>query len=184
VERVQISVEQITELVSDLLDLGRIEAGLDVAKEMTPIGVLARYAVEGMRAYADSRGILLEVDIPEETPLVLGAPIRLRQMVGNLLDNALKYTPKGGKVRIEAEAEGEQVILRVRDNGLGIPPADQPYLFDKFFRASNVPQDSTGTGLGLSIVKSIVDNHNGRIWVDSTLGQGSIFTLVLPTAYD
>jgi signal transduction histidine kinase len=70
----------------------------------------------------------------------------------------------------------------VSDNGPGIPPADQPYLFDKFFRASNTPEEVTGTGLGLSIVKSIVDNHHGRIWVDSKVGEGSTFTVVLPRA--
>lgn len=182
VRRVQLSVGQITDLVSNLLDLGRIEAGLDEAKENTPIVVLARYALESMRSTAESKGLVLESYLPEELPMVLGAPIRLRQMIGNLLDNAVKYTPPDGYVHIEAEAEGDQVILRVRDSGPGIPTADQPYLFDKFFRASNVPEDLPGTGLGLSIVKSIVDNHNGRIWVESNLGEGSTFTVVLPTA--
>jgi two-component system NtrC family sensor kinase len=182
IRRVQLSVGQITDLVSNLLDLGRIEAGLDEAKENTPIAVLARYALESMRSTAESKGLVLESYLPEELPMVLGAPIRLRQMIGNLLDNAVKYTPPDGYVHIEAEAEGDQVILRVRDSGPGIPTADQPYLFDKFFRASNVPEDLPGTGLGLSIVKSIVDNHNGRIWVESNLGEGTTFTVVLPTA--
>ncbi len=182
IRRVQLSVDQITDLVSNLLDLGRIEAGLDEAKENTPIAVLARYALESMRSTAESKGLTLESDIPEELPMVLGAPIRLRQMIGNLLDNAVKYTPPEGVIHIEGEGEGNQVILRIRDSGPGIPAADQPYLFDKFFRASNVPEDLPGTGLGLSIVKSIVDNHNGRIWVESELGQGTTFTVVLPTA--
>ncbi len=182
IRRVQLSVGQITDLVSNLLDLGRIEAGLDEAKENTPIAVLARYALESMRSTAEGKGLTLESDIPEELPMVLGAPIRLRQMIGNLLDNAVKYTPPEGVIHIEGEGEGNQVILRVRDSGPGIPAADQPYLFDKFFRASNVPEDLPGTGLGLSIVKSIVDNHDGRIWVESELGQGTTFTVVLPTA--
>jgi signal transduction histidine kinase len=101
-------------------------------------------------------------------------------LVANLLENAIRYTPKGGKVSVRAQAEEGQVIVQVSDNGPGIPPADQPYLFDKFFRASNVPGGVPGTGLGLSIVKSIVDSHNGRIWVDSRLGEGSTFTVVLP----
>ena len=182
IRRVQLSVGQITDLVSNLLDLGRIEAGLDEAKENTPIAVLARYALESMRSTAESKGLTLESDIPEELPMVLGAPIRLRQMIGNLLDNAVKYMPPEGVIHIEGEGEGNQVILRIRDSGPGIPAADQPYLFDKFFRASNVPEDLPGTGLGLSIVKSIVDNHDGRIWVESELGQGTTFTVVLPTA--
>lgn len=182
IRRVQLSVGQITDLVSNLLDLGRIEAGLDEAKENTPIAVLARYALESMRSSAESKDLILESNIPEALPMVLGAPIRLRQMIGNLLDNAIKYTPAGGFVQIEGEGESDQVILRVSDSGPGIPTADQPYLFDKFFRASNAPEDLPGTGLGLSIVKSIVDNHNGRIWVESTLGEGTTFTVVLPTA--
>ena len=182
IRRVQLSVSQITDLVNNLLDLGRIEAGLDEAKENTPIAVLARYALESMRSTAESKGLNLESDLPEELPMVLGAPIRLRQMIGNLLDNAIKYTPSGGLVKIDGEGETDQVILRVSDSGPGIPKADQPYLFDKFFRASNAPEDLPGTGLGLSIVKSIVDNHDGRIWVESALGGGTTFTVVLPAA--
>ena len=180
IRRVRSSVEHITALISDLLDLGRIEAGLDSARENTPLAVLARYAVETLRSVAESRRLALEAELPEDLPLINGDPIRLRQMIGNLLENALKYTPSGGRVRIEALSEADQVILRVTDTGPGIPPAEQPYLFDKFFRASNVPDDVSGTGLGLSIVKSIVDSHHGRIWVDSALGKGSRFTVVLP----
>jgi signal transduction histidine kinase len=155
---------------------------LDTAKETTPITVLAKYAVEGLRATADNAGVGLVTSLPDELPMVTGDPIRLRQMIGNLIENAIKYTPQGGTVTIDAGCEGDQVILRVHDTGLGIPPADQPYLFDKFFRASNIPDDTPGTGLGLSIVKSIVDSHNGRIWVNSRQGEGTTFTIVLPTA--
>jgi two-component system NtrC family sensor kinase len=180
IQRVRTSVEHITALISDLLDLGRIEAGLDSARETTPLTVLARYAVETLRGTAEHRRLTLETDLPEALPMVTGDPIRLRQMIANLLENAIKYTPPGGRVRIEALAEADQVILRIIDSGPGIPPAEQPYLFDKFFRASNVPEEAAGTGLGLSIVKSIVDSHDGRIWVESALGKGSRFTVVLP----
>jgi signal transduction histidine kinase len=180
IRRVQISVQHITDLVSDLLDLGRIESGVDTTQESTPISVLARYAVEGLRTSAETKDVELEARLPDGLPLVSGDPIRLRQMIGNLLENAIKYTPAGGRVEIEAESEDHQVILRVTDSGPGIPPADQPYLFDKFYRGSNVAKDSPGTGLGLSIVKSIVDHHDGRIWVESKLGEGTTFTVVLP----
>jgi two-component system NtrC family sensor kinase len=178
-ERAHSSIRQVTDLVNDLLELGQLEAGLDIAKENTPLTLLARYVVENLRGAAENKGVSLEIDLPEELPLVNGDPVRLRLMIGNLLDNAIKYTPEGGVVKIEAEAEDGQVILRVKDNGPGIPLADQPYLYDKFFRASNAPKDISGTGLGLSIVKSIVDNHGGRIWVDSKLGDGATFTVVL-----
>jgi signal transduction histidine kinase/DNA-binding response OmpR family regulator len=179
IHRAQMSVTQITDLVNDLLELGRVEAGLDIAKEDTPLTVLARYAIEGLRGSAEAKEITLEVNLQEFAPLVNGDPVRLRQMIGNLLDNAIKYTPENGVVRLAVEAEGDQVILRISDTGMGIPQADQPYLFDKFFRASNIPEDLPGTGLGLSIVKSIVDNHGGRIWVDSKSGEGATFTVVL-----
>lgn len=182
IRRIQLSVQQITTLVTDLLDLGRIESGVDTTLENTPISVLARYAVEGLRATADAKDVTIAVGFPDDLPLVMGDPIRLRQMVGNLLENAIKYSPPGAEVRIRAHWEDEQVILRVSDQGPGIPAADQPYLFDKFFRGSNIEEDVPGTGLGLSIVKSIVDHHDGRIWVDSKLGQGTTFTVVLPAA--
>jgi len=180
IRRVRVSVEQITRLVTDLLDLGRIEAGLDTTKEPTPLGLMARYALESLRGMAEEKDLVMDLHIPEHLPQVYGDPIRLRQMIGNLLSNAIKYTPVGGTVRLGVQSENDQIILRVQDTGAGIPPADQPYLFDKFFRASNIPQDVPGTGLGLSIVKSIVDNHEGRIWVDSHLGEGTLFTVVLP----
>ena len=180
IERVKLSVMQITNLVTDLLDLGRIEAGLDTTYEKTPIAVLARYAVESIRTPAEAKGLVVGMDLEDDLPMVNGDPIRLRQMIGNLLDNAVKYTPAGGKINVEANSEDSQVILRVLDNGPGIPSSDQPYLFDKFYRASNIPADVPGTGLGLSIVKSIVDNHNGRIWVDSQVDEGTVFTVVLP----
>jgi two-component system NtrC family sensor kinase len=182
IRRVQASVQQITRLVTDLLDLGRIEAGLDSAMEKTPLHVLARYALETLRPAAETKGVTLEADVSDDLPMVIGDPIRLRQMIGNLIENAIKYTPPQGKVTVRMAPEGEQLILQVPDTGPGIPPADQPYLFDKFFRASNVPDDLPGTGLGLSIVKSIVDRHRGRIWVESETSRGTTFIVVLPTA--
>jgi signal transduction histidine kinase len=101
-------------------------------------------------------------------------------MVSNLIDNAIKYTPEAGKVTVAARAENDLVLITVNDTGIGIPPADQPYIFDKFYRASNSRQDYAGTGLGLSIVKSIVENHDGRIWLDSRPETGTTFTIVLP----
>jgi two-component system NtrC family sensor kinase len=180
IRRVQISVHNITALINDLLDLGRIEAGFDIRKEIVPISAIISYAVDGLRGRATDKNMEVNLALPESLPQVLGNPVRLRQMLSNLIANAIKYTPSGGKVTISAHSEDGQIILQVSDNGPGIPPNDQAYIFDKFYRASNVPIDSPGTGLGLAIVKSIVENHLGRIWVDSTLGQGTTFTVVLP----
>jgi signal transduction histidine kinase len=131
-----------------------------------------------MRAIEKEQALVLQAD--ESLPPTIGNPVRLRQMLSNLINNAIKYTPTRGKIQVLGHAEGGQIIIQVSDNGPGIPPSDQPYIFDKFYRGSNIDGDVTGTGLGLAIVKSIVENHEGRIWVDSTLGEGSTFTVVLP----
>jgi two-component system phosphate regulon sensor histidine kinase PhoR len=181
IRRVQISVQNITALINDLLDLGRIEAGFDVRKEVVPLAAIISYAVDSLRGRATEKSQQLTVEVAEDLPQVLGNPVRLRQMLNNLLTNAIKYTPPSGQLTVSARAEGGQIILQVTDNGPGIPPADQPYIFDKFYRASNTPLDTPGTGLGLAIVKSIAENHLGRVWVESALGQGTTFTIVLPT---
>jgi PAS domain S-box-containing protein len=180
IRRVQFSVNNITALINDLLDLGRIEAGFDARKEIVPLGAIINYAIEGLHSRLTEKEQKLMTEIPDKLPTVLGNPVRLRQLMGNLIGNAIKYTPAHGNIIVRGHAEEGQIIIQVTDNGPGIPPTDQPYIFDKFYRASNVPMDTPGTGLGLAIVKSIVDNHLGRIWVDSIVGQGSTFTVVLP----
>ncbi len=180
VKRVQVSVQSITSLVNDLLELGRIEAGLDTQRELVPLEGIIRYTLENASGQIVEKRLDVAMDLPENVPPLRGNPIRLRQLLDNLVGNAIKYTPEGGKVRIEVEQQNEQVILRVEDSGPGIPPADQPHIFEKFYRASNVPKGVGGSGLGLAIVKSIVDNHRGRIWVESVVGQGTTFTVVLP----
>ena len=184
IRRVQFSVQSITALITDLLDLGRIDAGFDSQKEPTQLALVVRYAVDGLKQQAEAKRQALRVDVDENLPMVFGNPPRLRQMLTNLLDNAIKYTPEGGGIGVEARAENGLVILTVSDGGIGVPAADQPYIFDKFYRATNSRQDYAGTGLGLSIAKSIVDNHDGRIWLDSRPGMGSTFTVVLPQYVD
>jgi two-component system phosphate regulon sensor histidine kinase PhoR len=180
IARVHASVQSITSLVNDLLELGRIEAGYDSHKEIVPLEGVLRYALETLNLQISEKKLNLHLELPTDVLLMQGNPIRLRQMLDNLIGNAIKYTPEDGNINIEAEVKGEQVILRISDTGPGIPPADQPHIFEKFYRASNVPKGVGGSGLGLAIVKSIVDNHQGRIWVESMVGQGTTFTLVLP----
>lgn len=182
VEQVRTSVQAMTALLTELLDLGRIEAGLETHKEVLHLSGLANRVVEERLPLARSRHQILHVRVSPNLPLVLVNPARLRQMLANLLDNALKYTPERGQVSLDVYAEGEFVVLAVTDSGIGIPPADQPFVFDKFFRASNTRGQYPGTGLGLSIVKSIVDQHGGRIWVDAHPGHGTTFTVMLPVA--
>ncbi len=181
IHRVQSSVQNITSLVDDLLNLGRIEAGFDTRKENVAFDQIIRYAVDNFRKRVADRGQNLVLDIPPIPSPVFANPIQMRQLVENLLDNAIKFTPAGGLITIRAGVAQNQVVVQFMDTGVGIPAGDLPYIFDKFYRSSSsgyVP----GTGLGLSIVRSIVENHNGRIWVDSTIGIGSTFTVVLPLA--
>jgi two-component system NtrC family sensor kinase len=183
IRRAQFSVKNITSLIDDLLDLGRIEAGYDTQKEVVPIPVILEYPLVGLRSRMAAKEQQLIVDLPGDLPPILGNIARLHQMISNLIDNSIKYTQEKGQITIRARTEGDQIILQVSDNGPGIPPADQPFIFDKFFRGSNINYDGIpGTGLGLAIVRSIVENHQGRIWAESALGKGSTFTIVLPAA--
>ena len=180
VDRVRSSVENITALINDLLDLGRIEAGFDTEKEVVSIAEVVRYAVEGIKPQAEAKQQELVLRMGKNIPLVLGNIVRLRQMLDNIIGNAVKYTGEGGRIEVTVENRNNQVVIRVSDNGPGIPPSEQPYIFNKFFRASNVASEKPGTGLGLAIVKSIVEAHHGRVWVESEVGKGTTFTVVLP----
>jgi two-component system, OmpR family, phosphate regulon sensor histidine kinase PhoR len=180
VRRVQASVKDVTFLVNELLDLGRVEAGFDTRMESVQITEILRYTLENLASQAADKSISLTNQVDEALPPVLGNPIRLRQLVDNLLTNAVKYTPDGGSVVARLRSEGDQVVFSVNDTGLGIPLADQPHIFERYYRASNAPRGSQGSGLGLAIVKSIVDNHQGRIWVESAPEKGTTFYVVLP----
>jgi two-component system NtrC family sensor kinase len=180
IRRVEVNVHNITFLINDLLDLGRIEAGFDVRKEITSLAALVELTVDGLRGRFSEREQQVILDFPLALPPVLGNPIQLRQMVANLVGNAVKYTPAGGKIVVGLRAEEQQLIFQVQDDGPGIPGPDQPYIFDKFYRGSNIPGEIPGTGLGLAIVKSIVDSHQGRVWVESSPERGTTFTVVLP----
>jgi two-component system NtrC family sensor kinase len=182
IRRVHFNVNSITALINDLLDLGRIEAGLDARKELVPIPAIIRYAIDGLQELVQEKAQVLEIDLAEELPPVRGNPVHLRQVVGNLIGNAVKYTGHGGMIHIHAREEDGLIMLQVKDTGPGIPPSEQPYVFDKFYRGRAVPPDTPGTGLGLAIVKSVVENHQGRVWVESQVGSGSTFTVVLPVA--
>jgi len=114
-------------------------------------------------------------------PELLIDPLKISQVLGNLLDNALKYTPKGARIVVTADLQGAEVEVCVRDNGPGIPAEDLPHLFARFYRVDKGrSREKGGTGLGLSIVKHIVQLHGGRAWVESTLGQGTAFHFSLP----
>ncbi|HMM28819.1 MAG TPA: ATP-binding protein [Aggregatilineaceae bacterium] len=178
--RIVNSVQSITTLINDLLELGKIEAGFDQDRELAALGPIIESAVSERQHEWEAKQQALGVALAGDLPPVLGHPLRLRQLVSNLLENAIKYTPNGGQVSLSLESNGDFLVLRVSDSGIGIPQQDQPYIFDKFYRTEQAIDEYKGTGLGLSIVKSIVEQHQGRIWVDSEVGKGSTFTVMLP----
>jgi signal transduction histidine kinase/CheY-like chemotaxis protein len=181
IERIIGGVTRITELIDDLLDIGRIESGVDWVMAPCSMVSLAKEVVADLQGAAAAKKQTLEMESPGELPLVMGNEVRLRQVLSNLVGNAIKYTPEGGAIKMAVGEEGRQIALRVRDNGIGISEADLPYVFDKFYRVkTKETEDITGTGLGLSIVKSIVEKHGGHVWVESELGKGSTFTFILP----
>lgn len=184
IQRVQVSVRNITTLINDLLELGRIESGFDARKEFVPLSMILKFSLDSLGSSIIEKKHNIKVEVQDDLDKVFGDPTRLRQLVDNLISNAIRYTPIGGEIKVSLNSENNQVIFQIQDTGPGIPPSDQPYIFDKFYRASNINDDIPGSGLGLAIVKTIVANHHGRVWVESTLGQGSTFTVVLPTVED
>jgi PAS domain S-box-containing protein len=177
--RIQSSVQQITGLINDLLDIGSIEAGFDTRREFIQLDGILRYTIDMLQGQIKSKHLNVKTDIGSSLPALRANPIRLRQVMDNVVGNAIKYSFPNGEIDISIHAEGEQIILRVTDAGPGIPVADQPRIFDKFYRGSNIAEVE-GSGLGLAIVKTIVESHQGRIWVESVEGKGSSFFIVLP----
>lgn len=175
------SVQHITSLVNDLLDLGRLEAGFDTRREFVHLEGVLKYTLDMFDAQIKKKKLNLTTDVAGNLEAVRVNPIRIRQMIDNLVGNAIKYTPEGGRIGVSMSLQDKQTILKVEDSGPGILPEDQSHVFEKFYRASNVPDNVEGSGLGLAIVKSIVDRHQGRIWVESTMGVGTTFTVLLPT---
>lgn len=173
------SVKSITALLSDLLDLSKIEAGYDINLEPTSMEMIVRYALEAQRTELENKKQAIKTDLGVNLPQIRGNPIRLKQMAINLLQNAIKYTPEGGEIEVRLYADQQVVVFEVQDNGMGISVEDQPHIWDKFYRADAAVERYSGTGLGLSIVKSIVDTHKGRVWVKSAPGEGSCFTVML-----
>lgn len=175
-------IENMSKLVSNLLDLGRIEAGVGLRLELLPVRDVIEQVTGGLQHLAAQKQIKLGVSFPEGIePIVEVDPALLQQALNNLVENAIKYTESGGRVVAGFEIQDEDVLIFVRDNGIGIAPVDQSRLFEKFFRvARRGVMQPRGTGLGLAIVKSIAERHGGRVWVDSQLGKGSTFYLLLP----
>jgi PAS domain S-box-containing protein len=179
-EKVMAGIEQMTELIDDLLDLGRIEAGVGLVREMCSLADIARGVVETMKPQALSRGLLLRTGKLSER-LIAGDQGLLRHAMANLVENAIKYTPSDGTVTVAVEERDSALVISVKDTGIGIAPADQARLFERFYRVKRRETvDIKGSGLGLAIVKSIAQWHRGRVWVESQIGEGATFYILIP----
>lgn len=169
-------------LIDDLRLISLADAGeLPLTLAELPAAALIERAVAAFRAQAESKGIGLEVHLPGDLPMVRVDPERMAQVLGNLISNALRYTPAGGRVTLAGAGAAGGVLLSVADSGPGIPAAELERIFDRFYRADKARTQNGESGLGLTIARSLVQAHGGRITVESTLGQGTTFTIFLPT---
>ena len=172
--------ERLASLLTDVLDTSRVESGsLRYAFADVDMGAILREAVDA--ASAGQPEVRVVARVPGALPAVSGDPGRLRQVVTNLIDNAVKYSPPGGAVEVSAGSQDGAVTVRVADSGPGIDPADQEVIFEKFGRATSAPS-KPGTGLGLFLARSIAEAHGGSVTVTSLPGRGATFTLALPAA--
>jgi signal transduction histidine kinase len=172
---------RLSRIVSDLLDLSRLETG-STLDEMVALDAVLRDEAERFEAPAAEGGVALAVDA-EAVPRVRGSGRELALMVRNLVDNAIRYTPPGGRVDVRLVAAEGEVVLTVADTGVGIPGRDLGRVFERFYRVDRARSRETGgTGLGLSIVRHVVENHGGTVGVTSELGRGSTFEVRLPAA--
>jgi PAS domain S-box-containing protein len=178
---VQRAGERMKRLIKDLLDIKRIENGrLAVEPRPMPSLAMLNEAAETLRPLAAANGLELVLDAPDDLPLVGADPHRMQQVLSNLVGNAIKFTPRQGKIFVRGRREGSEVRVAVEDTGPGIPTEQLPHIFGQFWQGGR--DDKRGIGLGLSIAKGIVDAHGGRIWVESTLGAGSSFYFTLPVS--
>jgi len=182
IERVKASVASTTDLIEDLLNLGRLEVGVVDDMRELQLAELVESSLDTHSSFTKQKEITVRYSPSTDIPNVMGSRTQLRQVADNLIGNAVKYCNRDGEIRVNLSFEDGQVILRVADNGPGIPAKEHKRIFEKFYRAKNVDEAVEGTGLGLAIVKTVVDNHGGRIWVESKPKQGSVFTVVLPVA--
>ncbi len=173
--------DRLTEIIDNLLDMSQMEAGtLRIAKEPTQLRTLIREVVDAMRMRTEAHWFVM--DLPVELPRINGDPRRIRQVLRNLLENAVKYS-KGGQVTVACEVESAQVVVNVSDQGEGIPAEHLERIFERFFQVDGKSTRRVGgAGLGLSISRGIIQAHGGKMWAENLTGGGSVFRFTLPIA--
>ena len=176
--------ERLGRLIEQLLELSRLESGeLPLLREETPLAPLVTQVLSEIEVARSDRGVAVDSQLPTDLPPVDADRERVHQVLFNLVDNAVRFTPAGGAVTVSAHAFNGSVEIRVADTGVGIPPEHLPRLFERFYRADpSRSREDGGTGIGLAIARSVVEAHGGHIKAESELGAGSVFTFDLPVA--
>jgi two-component system, OmpR family, phosphate regulon sensor histidine kinase PhoR len=182
--KIEVETGHLVQMVSEIMDLSRIESGTGLTLiDDLDLGRLAAGSVERLRLFADRQGVSLRVDVPDGLPRIRGDEARLGQVFVNLVHNAVKFSPNGGEVVVAVRPEERELVASVQDHGIGIPRAAQPRIFERFYKVDRARvrgETPGGTGLGLAIARHIVEQHGGRIWLESTEGDGSTFSFALP----
>jgi two-component system phosphate regulon sensor histidine kinase PhoR len=179
--KLEVETGTIAQMVAELLDLARIESGgRQLHLDDVDLGRIATDSAERLRPFAERQGVAIRADVPEGLPPVRGEAARLAQVFANLLHNAIKFSPAGTEVRVGVRREGRMLEGWVADDGPGVGPADQPRIFERFYKADRTRTAGGGTGLGLAIARHIVEGHGGEIRVESEEGRGATFAFTIP----
>jgi two-component system, OmpR family, phosphate regulon sensor histidine kinase PhoR len=173
----------IAQMVGELMDLSRIESGAAVLHlDDVDLAAVAAASTDRLRLFAERQGVVLRAESSAPVPSVRGDEARLGQVFVNLLHNAIKFSPAGGDVSVTVREDGDQVVASVVDHGVGIPRSALARVFERFYKVDRARVRGGGTGLGLSIARHVVEQHGGRIWVESEEARGSTFSFALPIA--
>ncbi|MDY6959794.1 MAG: HAMP domain-containing sensor histidine kinase, partial [Halobacteriota archaeon] len=176
------NADHLVKLNREMMDISRLDAGkLRLRKERTLISDIIRDGAKDLETFAENKKIEILFDISDENYHLNCDGDRIRQVVSNLVKNAIKFTAEGGKIEVGVEDMGDFILVRVFDNGIGIPKEEHENIFMRFYEVGNSLGDECGgNGLGLAIVKGIVEAHGGEVWIESAPGQGSTFYFTLP----
>jgi PAS domain S-box-containing protein len=184
-ENIEQRVAEMTELIDGMLDLARIEADIDMEMEPCAMAPAITKVVNQLQTQIRDKELKVDLEVSANLPPVMGDAWRLRQVLSNLVNNSIKYTPAGGRITITASCVEDEIVVSVQDTGIGVSLVDQPHIFDKFYRVARPEMTGIkGAGLGLAIARSIVERLGGRIEVQSELNMGSTFSFALPIIQD
>ena len=182
IEIIKRAADRMERLIKDLQEMGRLDAGrtLRIDARSVELATLLREACEALHVQAGAKHLEVSCDLPAPPIAVCADADRICQVLGNLIGNAIKFTPRGGRITLAARREGREVRVSVTDQGPGIPAADLERVFEPYWQAKSTAR--LGAGIGLKIAKGLVEAHGGRIWVESKVGEGTTFTFTLPVA--